>query len=273
MRRIMSDSATQTRHDRHGRWATASTADDFRHNLAGVQARIDAACGRAGRDPATVRLLPVSKTVDEVRIRAAYAAGCRQLGENKVQEAHRKWEAMADLPDLRWSVIGHLQTNKAKLVARFAAEFQALDSLRVAEALDRRLQEEGRALDVFVQVNTSGEPSKYGLAPSDVPAFLRGLPAFSTLRVRGLMTLALFSDDAVRVRACFVALRTLRDRLRQDAPAGVALDELSMGMSGDFELAIEEGATVVRVGQAIFGARALPDSHYWPASGSGHAAP
>lgn len=149
-------------------------------------------------------------------------------------------------------------------MAQFASEFQALDSLRLAEALDRRLQAEGRALDVFVQVNTSGEPSKYGLAPDDVAAFIRALPAYSALRVRGFMTLALFSSEAERVRQCFVLLRGLRDRLRQKAPAGINLDELSMGMSGDFEIAIEEGATLVRVGQAIFGARALPDSHYWP---------
>lgn len=255
---------TPTCHDQHGRYPKAVTVDDFRRNLAAVQARIVAACRRVNRDPASVRLLPVSKTIDEEHIRLSYAAGCRLLGENKVQEAHRKWEAMADLADLRWSVIGHLQTNKAKLVARFAAEFQALDSLRVAEALERRLQAEGRSLDVFVQVNTSGETSKYGLPPTDVPAFLQALPAFPALRVRGLMTLALLSAEAERVRRCFILLRTLRDQLRQSAPAGTGLDELSMGMSGDFEIAIEEGATVVRVGQAIYGARTLPDSHFWP---------
>ena len=133
----------------------------------------------------------------------------------------------------------------------------------MAEALDRRLQAEGRALDVYVQINTSGEASKYGLQPDEAAAFLRQMPAYSGLRVRGFMTLALFSAEAERVRQCFV-LRTLRDRLRQDAPAGVGLDELSMGMSGDYEIAIEEGATVVRVGQAIFGARNTPDSYYWP---------
>ena len=161
-------------------------------------------------------------------------------------------------------MIGHLQTNKAKLVARFASEFQALDSLRVAEALERRLQQEGRGLDVFVQVNTSGEPSKYGLAPEEVAPFLRQLQAYPALRLRGLMTLAVFSPDPAQVRPCFSLLRNLRERLRQDVPAGAQLDELSMGMSGDYEVAIEEGATVVRVGQALFGARALPDSHYWP---------
>jgi len=257
-------SNTQTRHDQHGRYPEASTVEDFRHNLAAVQARIEAACRRVDRDPATVRLLPVSKTKPEDKLRLAYAAGCRMLGENKPQEAYRKWEAMQDLTDLQWSVIGHLQTNKAKMVARFATEFQALDSLRVAEALERRLQAEGRSLDVFVQVNTSGEATKYGLQPDEVAAFIQALPTFSALRVRGLMTLALFSSDAERVRQCFVLLRELRERLRQDAPVGIALDELSMGMSGDFEIAIEEGATVVRVGQAIFGARDTPDSYYWP---------
>jgi pyridoxal phosphate enzyme (YggS family) len=245
-------------------YTTANTVDEFRQHLVDVHARIAAACAKVGRDSASVRLLPVSKTVSDERIRNAYAAGCRALGENKVQEAHRKWQAMSDLPDLRWSIIGHLQTNKAKLVAEFASEFQALDSLRVAEALDKRLQALGRSLDVLVQVNTSNEESKFGLPPDEVEGFVEKLPAFSSLRVRGLMTLALFSDDATKVRPCFVRLRTLRDRLRQSAPAGVAMEELSMGMSGDYELAIQEGSTIVRVGQAIFGARKVADAAYWP---------
>ncbi|WP_313023948.1 YggS family pyridoxal phosphate-dependent enzyme [Pseudomonas lopnurensis] len=260
---------TPTRHDRHGRYPEATTVEDLQRNLISVQTRIEFACGRVGRDPAAVRLLPVSKTKPESSLRLAHAAGCRMLGENKVQEAHLKWQAMQDLTDLQWSVIGHLQTNKAKLVARFATEFQALDSLRLAQALDSRLQAEGRSLDVFIQVNTSGEASKYGLAPEDVAAFVQALPAFTALRVRGLMTLALFSSEAERVRQCFVLLRNLRDQLQQSAPASISLNELSMGMSGDFEIAIEEGATVVRVGQAIFGARALPDSHYWPGETAG----
>ncbi|MBD9439802.1 YggS family pyridoxal phosphate-dependent enzyme [Pseudomonas sp. PDM04] len=257
---------TQTRHDQHGLWPIAETVEDFRRNLATVNARIEAACARVGRPLNSVRLLPVSKTVEESRIRLAHQAGCVLLGENKVQEASRKWQAMSDLQSLRWSVIGHLQTNKAKVVAQFASEFQALDSLRLARALDRHLQDAGRSLDVFVQVNTSGEHSKYGLRPEDVPAFLGELPAFSALRVRGLMTLAVLSAEPERVRACFSLLRELRDQLRQDAPAGIELDELSMGMSGDYEIAIEEGATVVRVGQAIFGARSTPDSLYWPSA-------
>lgn len=249
-------------------WPQATTVDDLRHNLALVHARIARACLRVGRDPASVRLLPVSKTVDEARLRLAWQAGCHELGENKVQEAQGKAEALADLPGLRWSVIGHLQTNKARNVARFASEFQALDSLRLAQALDQRLELEQRTLDVFVQVNTSGEASKYGLDPLEVPDFIQRLPAFPRLRVRGLMTLALFSADPEQVRPCFVRLRELRDRLRPGLPPGLQLDALSMGMSGDFEIAIEEGATVIRVGQAIFGARATPDSLYWPASAS-----
>lgn len=239
----------------------AETVVDFKRNFDAVRKRMDAACARAGRSPESVRLLPVSKTVPEARLRLAHEAGYRTLGENKVQEAYEKAQAMADLTELSWAVIGHLQTNKAKFVARFAAEFHALDSVRLARALDSRLQAEGRALDVYVQVNTSGEESKFGLPPEQVRAFVRQLPAFHSLRPRGLMTLALFSDDPDRVRPCFQTLRRLRDELRDD---GHAFDELSMGMSGDFELAIEEGATVVRVGQALFGARALPDSHYWP---------
>lgn len=211
-------------------------------------------------------MLPVGKTVSEERLRLAYEAGFRDFGENKVQEAERKAEALADLPEIRWSVIGHLQSNKARSVARFAHEFQALDRLRIARALDRHLQAEGRSLDVFIQVNTSGESTKFGLAPDEVEAFVRELPAFSSLKVRGLMTLALFSSDESKVRPCFQLLRSLRDRLRDSAPDGMQFDELSMGMSGDLELAVEEGATVVRVGQAIFGPRDLPDSHYWPAS-------
>ncbi|HRN62232.1 MAG TPA: YggS family pyridoxal phosphate-dependent enzyme [Luteimonas sp.] len=241
-----------------------AAAAQLKANLDAIRARIIAACRAAGRDPGEVRLLPVSKTVDEARLRQAYAIGLRELGENKVQEAMAKLEAMADLADLRWVLIGHLQTNKAKYAARFASEFQALDSLRVAEALDAQLQKQGRSLDVLVQVNTSNEASKFGLAPEEVEAFVKQLPAFSSLRVRGLMTLALFSDDQALVRPCFVRLRGLRDRLRQVAPDGIAMDELSMGMSGDFELAIAEGATTVRVGTAIFGSRGTPDSAYWP---------
>ncbi|MCB0887253.1 MAG: YggS family pyridoxal phosphate-dependent enzyme, partial [Propionibacteriaceae bacterium] len=214
----------------------------------------DAAAARAGRDPGEVRLLPVSKTVPSDRLRAAVATGMTLLGENKVQEAARKSQELVDL-GVSWALIGHLQTNKARDVVAFATEFHALDSVRLAEALDRRLRAAGRGLDVFVQVNTSAEESKSGLPPEEVLGFLAELPRFETLRVRGLMTLAIRSDDAERVRACFRLLRALRDRARDQDLIGPG--ELSMGMSGDYEMAIEEGATTVRVGQAIFGARLI----------------
>ena len=143
----------------------ATTAAEIIANLAAIQARINAACAACGREPDEVRLLPVSKTVPAERLHFAYDAGIRLLGENKVQEAYDKWQALADLDGLNWAVIGHLQSNKVKYVARFAAEFQALDSLEIAEALDRRLQQEGRSLDVFIQINTSDEPQKYGMTP------------------------------------------------------------------------------------------------------------
>ena len=246
-------------------FTTAVTVEDFRHNLAAVRARLASAAERAGRDAAEIRLLPVSKTVPEARLRTAHAAGITQMGENKVQEAKRKAAALADL-GIHWAVIGHLQTNKAKDVAAFADEFQALDSLRVAEALDRRLQAAGRGLDVYVQVNSSGEASKFGLEPAEVPAFLQALPAFSSLRVRGLMTLAAHTEDRARIRECFRTMRDLRDAGLQAGTVGDG--QLSMGMSGDFELAIEGGSTCVRVGQAIFGPRPTPDSHYWPEGGA-----
>lgn len=239
---------------------------EIKDNLSTVQKNIAAACIRAGREPSSVRLLPVTKTVPAERLRLAYAAGCLEMGENKIQEAREKSETLKDL-NIKWAIIGHLQTNKAKYLARFANEFQALDSLKVAAELDKRLQIEGRSMDVYVQVNSSSEASKFGLAPDDVRAFVDQLPNYSSLRIKGLMTLAIFSTDHDRVRECFSKMRTIRDMLRQEAPAGLSFEELSMGMSGDYELAIEEGATVVRVGQAIFGKRPLPDSHYWPGIG------
>lgn len=244
-------------------YLTATTVEDFRANLAEVERRIASAAERAGRDASAVELLPVSKTVPQDRIRLAVAAGCRKLGENKVQEAHRKSEEMADL-DVRWSVIGHLQSNKARDVVEFAAEFQALDRLKVAAALERRLQAEGRSLNVYVQVNTSAEDSKFGLPPEELSAFLEELRHYEALHVQGLMTLAVFSSDTDRVRACFQRLRTLRDQAVETDPELIGPGKLSMGMSGDFEVAIEEGSDCVRVGQAIFGRRGVPDSHYWP---------
>ena len=220
-------------------------------NWADVRRRVDAACREAGRDPAEVSILPVSKTFDADVVRAAVALGLRRFGENKVQEIRDKSGLLADC-GIAWVVIGHLQTNKAKEVARLASEVQSLDRLELAEALHRRLQLEGRSLDVLVQVKTSPEESKHGLPPAELPAFLDSLRQYDSLRVRGLMTMATHSDDPAEVRVCFRRLRELRDAMQA---RGHDLPRLSMGMSGDFPLAIAEGATEVRIGSAIFGPR------------------
>ncbi|RRD23889.1 YggS family pyridoxal phosphate-dependent enzyme [Actinomyces bowdenii] len=240
------------------------TPEDFSRSLEAVRGRIAGAARRAGRDARAIRLLPVSKTVPEERLRAAFAAGVTQMGENKVQEGLRKSRGLADL-GIHWALIGHLQTNKARDAAAFADEFQALDSLRLAQALQRRLEAAGRSLEVYVQVNSSGEDSKSGLEPHRLPAFLEALADYPALRVRGLMTLAARTDDRERVRACFRLMRELRDAALAEGTIGPGL--LSMGMSGDMELAIEEGSDCVRVGQAIFGARAAPHSRKRPEHG------
>jgi pyridoxal phosphate enzyme (YggS family) len=236
---------------------------DIAANLDAVQARIDAAARRVDRDPSEVRLIPVSKTVFDDRIADAAAAGVRLVGENKVQEARRKAELFADL-SLDWAMIGHLQSNKVRQVVGSAAELHSLDRASLAEALDRRLQSEGLGLDVFIQVNSSREPSKFGLDPSEVLDFARSLDSFSGLRVRGLMTLAVFSGDVGEVRRCFRLMAELRDQLQQEVKDPERFGELSMGMSNDFEVAVEEGATTVRVGEAIFGPRGDRPADYWP---------
>jgi len=234
-------------------------------NWTQVRRRVDAACREAGRDPAEVAILPVSKTFGPEVIRAAVALGMRRFGENKVQEIRDKAPVLADC-GIDWVMIGHLQTNKAKDVARLASEVQSLDRLELAQALDRRLQHEGRAIDVLVQVKTSTEPSKYGLPPEQLPGFLDALRGYDTLRVRGLMTLAIHSTDPVEVRACFRRLRELRDLA---IAQGHDIPRLSMGMSGDFPLAVAEGATELRIGTAIFGQRPYPDAYYWPEPAAG----
>lgn len=223
--------------------------------VAQIRNRIDQACARAGRDPGEVTLLPVSKTFDVAAIREAIALGFTRFGENRTQEIAQKAPLLADC-DVQWVVIGQLQTNKAKEVAKFAHELQSLDRLELAEALDRRLQQEERAIDVLVQVKTSPEETKSGLEPTELFTFLRQLANYQTLRVQGLMTMAVLSEDTQAVRACFAQLKQLQGRAREEAIAGVSLERLSMGMSGDFEIAIEEGSTEIRVGSAIFGSRA-----------------
>ena len=234
----------------------AVTGDDLAARLADVQARVRAACERAGREPGDVRLLPVSKTHPLTAVQAVVDAGGPTLfGENRPQELAAKAEALPPGSPIRFALIGHLQTNKAALAAQHAASFQALDSLRLAQALDRRLQALGRGMDVLIEVNTSGEPAKHGVTPDEAAGFAASLAPMASLRVRGLMTVALDSPDRSAVAACFDRLVALQGRLRDDGVLGGGWAQLSMGMSGDFELAIERGSTMVRVGTAIFGSR------------------
>ena len=228
-----------------------------------LQQRVGDACRAAGRDPAEVTVLPVSKTFGPDVIRAAVGLGLHRFGENKAQEIRDKAEPLSDC-GIDWVMIGHLQTNKVGIVARLASEVQSLDRPKLAAALDRRLHAENRVIDVLVQVKTSVEPSKYGLPPDQLLPFLDRLRDYPTMRVRGLMTLAIQADpaeDPDAVRGCFRRLRELRD---EAARHGHELPRLSMGMSGDFPLAIAEGATEVRIGTALFGRRPYPDSYYWP---------
>lgn len=250
--------------DRHLSPPDMSELSTFATRLALLRQRIGDAALRAGRSPDEISLLPVSKTFGEDSIREAVSAGIHRLGENKAQEIRSKFEPLADC-GISWVMIGHLQTNKAKDIARMADEVQSVDRMDLAIALDRRLQQEGRAIDVLVQVKTSIEPSKYGLPPEELPDFLRRVSRETpTLRVRGLMTLAINAHDQDAVRACFRTLREWRDRARGEGIEGVELDRLSMGMSGDFEIAIEEGSTEVRIGTALFGGRPYGDAYYWP---------
>ncbi|MEO0326024.1 MAG: YggS family pyridoxal phosphate-dependent enzyme [Myxococcota bacterium] len=218
---------------------------DVSRRLEAVRARVAAACRSAGRDPAEVTLVAVSKRHGPERIREAYDAGQRVFGENYVQELVGKAEALAELADLRFRFIGHLQRNKAKYLVRVRAACDGLGDLRAAEALARRVGE-GPPLPVLVQVNVAGEAQKSGAAPADLPALVREIRALPALRLEGLMTVPP-AGDPERARPVFRSLRELA------AKEGLAA--LSMGMSADLEVAIEEGATLVRVGTAIFGPR------------------
>jgi len=213
--------------------------------LADLEARRQAACARAGRDPATVQLLAVSKRQPESAIREAYALGLRHFGENYAQELRDKADALSDLRGLRWHAIGPLQTNKAKYVAKVAHAFHALDRFDVAQELSRRRTFD--PLRCYLEVNLGGEASKGGVAPADVPALAAQVRALPHLTLVGLMALPPLTEDPEQARPHFRALRALAQEN--------GLPELSMGTSSDFEVAIEEGATVVRVGTLLFGER------------------
>jgi PLP dependent protein len=215
-----------------------------------IRLRIARAADRCGRDPAGITLIAVSKTMPAESVREAFRFGLRDFGENRVQELAMKAGELADLP-IRWHLVGHLQTNKVRVVLPLAAMIHSVDSLHLAQKIHEALAP-GRSIDLLLQVNTSGEESKFGAAPDDLSSLAASISALDRLRVRGLMTLGPLTDDEEAIRRSFRALRELLPVLKKQFPEAEAL---SMGMSGDFETAIEEGATHIRVGTALFGSR------------------
>jgi pyridoxal phosphate enzyme (YggS family) len=223
-------------------------------NLAVVRGRIAAAARSAGRDPGSIRLVAVSKTFPIKAIREAYSAGQRDFGENKVQEALQKIAESADLP-IRWHLLGHLQTNKARKAAPAFAMIQSVDSVELLVKLDRAAEESGHPTELLIQVDLAGEATKFGARPDQVPRLLEAAAACRAARIVGLMTLPPVPDTPEDARPWFRRLRDLRDEWLASGVPAPMLRELSMGMSGDFEVAIQEGATMVRIGTAVFGSR------------------
>jgi hypothetical protein len=223
-------------------------------HLETVRRRVSEACVSACRPADAVRLVAVSKTFEVDRIREALEAGQVDFGENYAQEFKTKADAFsADV--IRWHFIGHLQSNKVKSVLPSLHLLHSLDRMSLAEEIQKRASAMGRQVDALIEVHTTDEATKSGVLPSDVLTFARALAGFDRIRVRGLMTMGPFSDDPERARPCFRQVRELQTVLRREGPDGMTWDELSMGMSGDFPVAIQEGATIVRIGTAIFGER------------------
>ena len=229
-------------------------------NVAEVRQRITAAAHRAGRDPAGITLMAVSKTFPAASIREAYAAGIRVFGENRVQEFSGKSIQLADLKDAEWHMIGHLQSNKAAAAAELFIAVDSVDSLKLAEKLDAAAEKLTKKLRVLIEINVGGESAKSGLAPdsAQLEELLVAAPGLKHIEFRGLMTVPPFAEDVEEARPYFRKLRELRDQIAARNLPAIHVDILSMGMSHDFEVAIEEGSTCVRVGSAIFGARPKP---------------
>jgi PLP dependent protein len=226
-------------------------------NIASIHERIAAAASRAGRNPKEIALMAVSKTHPPERIREAYEAGLRVFGENRIQEFASKIGALQNLPDAEWHMIGHLQTNKASKATELFHAVDSVDSLKLAEKLDVAARQLGKKLSLLLEINVGGEAAKSGVAP-DSPALdelLIAAPRLDSLQFRGLMTVPPFTDDPQDARSYFRKLRGLCDNIAARKHPGVNMDVISMGMSHDFEVAIEEGSTCVRVGTAIFGER------------------
>ncbi|HWX94602.1 MAG TPA: YggS family pyridoxal phosphate-dependent enzyme [Terriglobales bacterium] len=226
-------------------------------NIARIQEKIRTAAVRAGRDPGEITLMAVSKTVPAEIIREAYQAGVRHFGENRVQEFAGKVDTLGDLEGARWHMIGHLQTNKAGKAAELFSAIDSVDSLKLAEKLNDSAHKAGKTLAVLIEVNVGSEAAKSGVPPDspELDRLLSAAPQFAHLTIRGLMTVPPFTEDPQRARPFFRALRELRDQIATRMVSGVGMEVLSMGMSHDFEVAIEEGSTCVRVGTAIFGDR------------------
>jgi pyridoxal phosphate enzyme (YggS family) len=227
------------------------SADEVKERLADVRRRLDAAAAAAGRPAGSVRLLAVSKTKQPEVIRAAYAAGQRAFGENYAQELSQKAESLRDLPGMEWHFIGRLQRNKAKQVVQAASTVHTVDRAELAAELGKRADAAGVRVRVLVEVNVSGEASKGGCSQEELASVLAAVAAEPSLTAAGLMTIPPEADDPEAARPFFRALRELRDR----HGGAAALPELSMGMTHDFPVAVAEGATIVRIGTAIFGAR------------------
>lgn len=228
-------------------------------NIAKIKCRIKNAAEHSGRNPNEIKLLLATKTVSAQNIKKALESGETLIGENKVQELIEKAEILKAIPHQK-HFIGHLQTNKIKEVIKYADCIQSVDRIELAEKLQKRLEFENKTIDIFIQVNTSYEQSKFGISPETALDFALKLKQFDRLNVKGLMTIGLFSAEIEQVRKCLRLLKKLQDEMLQK---DISVDELSMGMSGDLETAIEEGSTIIRVGTAIFGKRLYPDSYYW----------
>jgi PLP dependent protein len=241
------------------RWATSfaglSTVEQIAENLAGVRSRIDAAARRAGRNPADVTLISVSKTFDAHHVQAAWNAGQRDFGENKVQEAEGKIAATAGLAGARWHLIGHLQSNKVRKAAAPFAMIHSIDSIELLRRLDGAAAEAGGSPEILLQADLAGEATKHGAAEQDIAALARAALESRAVKLAGLMLLPPWNENQEVTRPWFVKLRELRARLIASGIPAESLRHLSMGMSHDFEAAVEEGATLVRVGTAIFGRR------------------
>jgi pyridoxal phosphate enzyme (YggS family) len=222
--------------------------------LAGLLTRIRRAAEAAGRSAGAIRLVAVSKTVPPAAIREAIAAGVSDIGENYIQEAREKFEALRGIP-VAWHFIGHLQTNKARFAVRMFDLIHTVDSYRLALELDRCAKKLQKVQDVLIQVNVSGEVAKSGVAPEEALPLVRRAAALENVAVKGLMTMPPYFNAPEKVRPFFAALRRIRDRINAEQINGSGMQELSMGMTGDFEAAIAEGATLVRIGTAVYGER------------------